>query len=59
MQRPAELVPIPEYLLSTSLVPPESSQKYRENFVKIFQTFVKILENLRTSWQKIENNENF
>ena len=35
MQRPAELVPIPEYLLSTSLVPPESSQKSRENFVKI------------------------
>ena len=54
IQRPAELVPIPEYLLRTSLVPPESSQKSREIFVKIWQ----ILENfqnciLRKFWQKL------
>ena len=38
MQRPPELVPIPEYLLGTSLVPPEGFGKLLY-FGKIPKTF--------------------
>ena len=58
MQRPPELVPIPEYLLTTSLVPPWYLRKVRKIPIKFRQNlaefqFGKILENLRKLWQKL------
>ena len=56
MMRPAELVPIPEYLLGPSLVPPEGFGKFakikstfRQNFAKnIWQNSEEFGNNLAT-----------
>ena len=49
MQRPPELVPIPEYLLGTSLVPPEGFGKLRKVTVAAFKKNPeKIGQNLAT-----------
>ena len=55
MQRPAELVPIPEYLLSTSLVPPwyllGTSLVPPEGFGKLLH-FGKIPKKIGQIWRK-------
>ena len=60
MQRPAELVPIPEYLLGTSLVPPWYLRKVRKNpekiSLKFSKKFGKLLENLQKPLQKLVKN---
>ena len=49
MQRPAELVPIPEYLLSASLVPPVYFLGISGKFAKFPRTF---RQNLATFWKR-------
>ena len=58
MQRPAELVPITEYLLGTSLVPPEGFGKalhLGKIPKKIGQHLAKIQQNLNSAkfWQNL------
>ena len=73
MQRPPELVPIPEYLFGTFLVPPEGFGKLRKvaafwknpenfclNLVKIRQNSDKInFENLRNFGKKQQKIQQF
>ena len=53
MQRPPELVPIPEYLLGTSLVPPEGFGKFAKIQRKFRQKFN--VANFGNFWQNYLN----